>query len=68
MPHSRKRQLYVEAEPTSLQGLLVLHVVLMSQSYVIQAATMMCSKATVKTTGLNIWVSGEHNHNGPEVE
>ncbi len=40
----------------------------MSQSYATQVATRICSKDTVKATGLNIWVSGEHSHNEPEVE
>ena len=29
---------------------------------------MMCSRDTVKASGLNIWVSGEEDDNGPEVE
>ena len=40
----------------------------MSQGYAAQAVTRMCTKDTVKTTGLNIWVSGEDSQNRPEVE
>ena len=29
---------------------------------------MICSKSTVKATGLNIWVSGEHDHHEAKVE
>ncbi len=29
---------------------------------------MLCTRDTVKVTGLNVWVNGDHNHNGPEVE
>ena len=41
----------------------------MSRGYAAQAATDMCTRDTVKATGLNIWVSGENeSQNGPEVE
>ena len=40
----------------------------MSENYKAQGSASTCSKDTVKKRGLNIWVSGEHNHNGPEVE
>lgn len=40
----------------------------MSQSYATQDATKICTKDTVKATGLNIWASGEHSGNGPEVD
>ncbi|KAF6234180.1 hypothetical protein HO173_007600 [Letharia columbiana] len=40
----------------------------MSQSCATQDGTKMCSKDTVKATGLNIWASGEHGRNRPKVD
>lgn len=40
----------------------------MSQDYASQAAPTLCSKDTVKATGLNVWASGEQGDSGPEVE
>ena len=40
----------------------------MPQSSVTQAATGVCTKDTVKKTGLNVWASGERDGNAPDVE
>ncbi len=40
----------------------------MLQSYATSAVMRICSKDTVKATGLNIWVSDEQSHNELEIE
>lgn len=40
----------------------------MSQSKKIQAARKVCTKDTVSEAGFNVWYTGEHDEEAPNVE
>lgn len=54
-------------DPSGSRLIIILYLI-SSLKLVQRRATMPCSKETAKDTGLNIWVDGDHDGNGPEAE